>query len=137
MYYEHEELEYDTWIVRLASNVNSHKSPLIGTSSLSTLLSFFHSLTILLYEEKSAIIDTGKFNDISRVVIIYSIMVDLRIIYTLWRYKHSITFLDFENNEYEESKMVNFGWLKVQIAHGEKFDLIWIAKNLNDTDYVR
>ena len=76
MYYEHEELEYDTWIVRLASNVNSHKSPLIGTSSLSTLLSFFHSLTILVYEEKSAIIDIGKLNDVSIVYIIYSIMVD-------------------------------------------------------------
>ena len=56
---------------------------------------------------------------------------------TLSRYKRSITFLDLENNEYEESKMVNLGWSKVQIANGKKFDLIWIAKNLNDTDYVR
>ena len=53
------------------------------------------------------------------------------------RYIRSITFLDFENNEYEEDKIENLGWLKVQMAHGEKFDLIWIAKNLNDTDYVR
>ena len=53
------------------------------------------------------------------------------------RYKRSITFLDFENNGCEEDKIVNLGWLKVQIAYGEKFDLIWIAKNLNDTDYVR
>ena len=94
MYYEHEELEYDTWIVRLASNVNSHKSPLIGTSSLSTLLSFFHSLTILLYEEKSAIIDTGKFNDVSRVDVIYSIIVDLRI-----RFYFLAFIYDIANNE--------------------------------------
>ena len=113
MYYEHEELEYDTWIVRLASNVNSHKSPLIGTSSLSTLLSFFHSLTILLYEEKSVIIDTGKFNDLSRFDIIYSIQSTQQKLFNRYFcvvFIYDIThfadinvllpFLDFENNEY-------------------------------------
>ena len=64
MHYGQEELEYDTWIVRLASNVNSHKSPLIGTSNLSTLLSFFHSLTILLYRVKSVIMGREQFANI-------------------------------------------------------------------------